>query len=75
MRKKNLIVPMPLALHTRLKWRARQEGKSMSWIVRGLINAFLNGDLEPDPVAMPRSPQKKQDFYDELADMVNEAVS
>lgn len=78
MRKKQLLIPVPLVMHTRLKWAARQEGKSMSTIVRGLIQSYLEGDLEPTPVAMPRSPQKprgNQAFYDELAALVDEALS
>lgn len=39
--KKTLIVPMTVGQHTRLKFAARKEGRSMSAIVREVVDQYL----------------------------------
>lgn len=81
MSKKLLVVPMSLALHTKLKWHCRQEGRSMSRTVRGLIHGYLNGSftledqhLAMDPTGPPGRPTEREDFYEELYEKVSRAV-
>lgn len=73
MAKKAVLVHMPLAMHTKLKWRARQEKKSMARIIRGLIQSYLEGDIDP-PTSHRISKDPEWDIYDELAAKVDEAV-
>lgn len=69
--KKHLIIPMTLAMHTKLKWKAHQEGRSMSRVVRGLISEYLDGERNPESVAPDGT---ADDFYDYLHDFVKSAV-
>lgn len=62
-KKKQILVPVTVAMHTKLKWEARQRGQSMSHIVRELIEEFLDGEIGPAP-----------DVYDQLAAKVERAV-
>lgn len=71
MNKKSLIVPIPLAMHTKLKWRAKQEGRSMSKVVRGLITEYLDGERSPVSVD---AGGEEHDFYDDLYARVLTAV-
>jgi len=57
-----MMVPMTVAMHARLKVRARSEGRSMSAIIRELVDGYLGTSaLEPD-------------FYDELSQKVLAAL-
>ncbi len=62
-KKKQILVHVTLAMHTKLKWEAQRRGQSMSYIVRELIDEFLDGDTGPPP-----------DIYDQLAAKVERAV-
>jgi predicted DNA-binding protein len=44
---KYFIVPASVALHARMKYRAKQEGRPMTKIIRGLIEEYL--EIPPDP--------------------------
>lgn len=57
-----LVTPMGLSQHTKYKFRAKQEGRPMSQITRELIDQYL-GTPEPEP-----------DFYDVLAESIQEAL-
>jgi hypothetical protein len=59
MRKKQLLIPVSLALHTKLKFKAKSDGLSMSEAVRRLIVEYVGGDVE---VTAP------PDIYDQLAE-------
>lgn len=69
--KKLLVVPMTLAMHTKLKWRAKQEGRSMSKVIRGLVTEYLGGETNPTSVKADGS---QNDFYEELYEKVSRAV-
>ncbi len=45
--KKYLLIPVSVALHAKLKWKASQEAKPMTQIVRGLIEDYLGQPPEP----------------------------
>lgn len=67
---KYVMVPVSLALHTKLKWRARHDGQSMSEVVRTLIRIYVDGDPRP----RVSEPEPEPDFYDYLHELVTEAV-
>ena len=84
MSRKSLIVPMTVAMHTKLKWAARREGKSMSRLMRGLIQAYLDGEVKvigdgrlPKGASSTRISQPEPAawaVYDEIAAKVDQAL-
>lgn len=79
MRRKNLLIPMPLALHTKLKFKAKSDGVSMSEVVRQLVGGYVNGTVElGEPqvqVARPTVVEELPDVYDQLADRTREVLN
>jgi hypothetical protein len=74
---KLLVIPVPVALHTKLKWRAKKDDKSMARIIRALVTGYLAGEydivahLKADPTPqqgrpIKRPPQDREDFYEDL---------
>lgn len=63
-----LTVPISVALHTKLKWRAKKEDRSMASIVRSLVEGYLSGETEVS------KPGDEPDFYDHLYEKVSSAV-
>jgi len=61
-KKISMMVPMTVAMHARLKQRAKVEGRSMSAIIRELVDGYL-GTAEP-----------KLDVYDEVSRKVMAAL-
>ena len=59
-----MLTPMTMAMHAKLKVRAREEGRSMAAIVRELLDEYLG-------VAH----QETQDVYDELSERFSEMLS
>lgn len=64
--KKHVLVPMSLALHTKLKFKAKADRISMSEAVRRLVTEYVGGEHE---VIEP------PDVYDQLAEMARAALS
>lgn len=50
--KKSILVPVSLAMHAKLKYRARQDGHSISAVVRALIDGYLSGSIVLDAGAV-----------------------
>ena len=60
-KKMSLMVPVTVAMHTKLKHRADLEGRSMAALVRDMVDEYLGTEPEVD-------------FYDELAKQLQEAL-
>ena len=75
---KAILVPMPMALHTRFKHRVGQDQRSMSDVTRGLIESYLAGEVNPGHSPMPRIPREPVEdsvsVIDQVAAMVHDAV-
>ncbi len=78
MTKAAILVPMPVALHTRFKHRVGQDQRSMSDVTRGLIESYLAGEVHPSHSPMPRIPRETVEegtsVIDQVAAMVHDAV-
>jgi hypothetical protein len=66
MRKKNLIVPMTVALHAKFKWKAQHQGLTMAEVARTLIEGYVGGQTT--------MPEPEPDIYDELYQRISEAI-
>ena len=47
-KKMSLMVPVTVAMHTKLKYRADVEGRSMAALVRDMVDEYLGVEVEPD---------------------------
>jgi hypothetical protein len=86
MTQKAIIVPVSLALHTKFKHRCAQDGRSMSQVVRALMEMHVEGLTTPDPTALAKAEpfpwraerQRKReaelDVYDEIDAMAKELL-
>lgn len=62
--RKQLLVNIPVALHAKLKFRARQEGRSMTAIVKEAIE---------DRLGLPYEPSVQEQLADDLEALLESA--
>ncbi len=78
MSKAAILVPMPVSLHIRFKYRVAADQRSMSEVTRGLIQSYLAEEVDPAPYPMPREPRVRlvpsSSVIDEVAAKVHDAV-
>lgn len=89
MQTKQIIAVVPLALHTKFKFRAVQTGMPMSRVLRALIDGYLDGSFDvsdrldrdrirpqgrPAGAKDPVEAEGHHDFYDSLYEKINEVI-